>query len=306
MRINVTVRQLHAFLEIADEGNFSKAAARLHVSQPALSRTVRLTEDALGARLFDRNTHAVELTPSGRELLPIARRIVSEFNESMSDLARFTEGRRGRVRVTILPSMAQSILSDGIATFCAAHPDIEFLVTAAPADSILASVERGDMDVAITVQPPPDGHFSFRHLLTDEFVLVCRADDPVLHGVLADSPLSWQVFDRRPYVASTVGSSVRAATDHAFMRRGMTVRPAHETSTVQLAGAMISAGLGVGVLPRIALPLLSQSNLVSRRLESPQETREIGFVTLQGRSLSTASRLFCEHLETLALQMQLD
>ena len=110
MRSTLSLRQLEAILAIAEHGNFSSAAEHLHVSQPALSRTIRLAEDSLGARIFDRDTRSVSLTPAGLELLPIARRIVGEFTDSMSELSQFMEGRRGSVRVAALPSMAQSLM----------------------------------------------------------------------------------------------------------------------------------------------------------------------------------------------------
>jgi DNA-binding transcriptional LysR family regulator len=81
MRLPIDLRQMEAFVAVATCGNFSQAALALHVSQPALSRSVRLAEDALGARLFDRNSRSVRLTPAGTELLPIARRILGEFDE---------------------------------------------------------------------------------------------------------------------------------------------------------------------------------------------------------------------------------
>lgn len=80
MRVDITLQQLEAFVEVAKTTNFRAAAQALHVSQPALSRTVRIVEDLVGARLFDRDTRHVELTPAGRELLPIALRILENFN----------------------------------------------------------------------------------------------------------------------------------------------------------------------------------------------------------------------------------
>ena len=89
MRINLTLQQLEAFVELAKTSNFRAAAQALHVSQPALSRTVKLMEDVIGARLFDRDTRHVEITPTGVALLPIATRILENFNNSFSELSQF-------------------------------------------------------------------------------------------------------------------------------------------------------------------------------------------------------------------------
>jgi DNA-binding transcriptional LysR family regulator len=272
------------------------------VSQPALSRTVRLAEESLGARIFDRDTRSVSLTAAGQELLPIARRIVLEFSDSMSELAQFMEGRRGRVRVAALPSMAQSLLVDAVARFNAGFPQVDFLLRVEPADKVLALLESRDIDIGLTVQPPPDGRFAYRHLQDDEFVLVCRADDPLATQTRADQVLDWKSFEARRFIAATPGSNTRTATDHAFMAAGIMVRPAHEvvSSSLPVIGAMIAAGLGLSALPASAMGCLNQPLLVSRRLGAPGVLRKVGIVTLAGRTLSVATTGFCRQLEAAA------
>jgi DNA-binding transcriptional LysR family regulator len=298
MRTNLGLRQLEAIVAIAEKGGFSVAAEQLHVSQPALSRTVRLAEESLGAKIFDRDTRSVTLTPAGVELLPIARRIVLEFSDSMSELSQFMEGRRGRVRVSALPSMAQSMLVDVLAGFTAAHPQVEFFLRVDAAETVLGLLESRDIDVGLTVQPPPDGRFAYQHLQDDEFVLICRADDPLALQKPAGRVLTWTVFEKRRFIAASPGSNTRSATDAAFMRAGMTVRPAHEvaSSNLPLIGALVAAGLGLSVLPASTLACLNQTDLVARRLGAPRMTRKVGIVTLGGRTQSVATKRFCEHL----------
>src|SRR5829696_1873944 len=108
MRINP--QQLSAFLQLAHTGSFSEAARLQGISQPALSRTVQQMEEAVGQRLFDRTTRSVVLTPTGQELLPIAERLIAELDSSFGELGRFIEGRRGRVAVAALPSIAAVLL----------------------------------------------------------------------------------------------------------------------------------------------------------------------------------------------------
>jgi DNA-binding transcriptional LysR family regulator len=301
VRSNLGLRQLESIVAIADCGGFSAAADRLHVSQPALSRTVRLAEEALGTRVFDRDTRSVSLTPAGAELLPIARRIVAEFRDSMGELSQFMEGRRGRVRVSALPSMAQTVVVDAMARFNAAHPEVEFLLRVDSADDVLRLIESRDIDVGLTVQPPPDGRFAYEHLSDDEFVLICRADDPLAVQKPAGGVLGWDVFAKRRFIAATPGSNTRTATDAAFMQAGLTIRPAHEvaSSNLPVIGSLVAAGLGLSVLPASTLARLNQSVLVARRLGKPRMKRKVGIVTLAGRTLSVATSRFCEQLRSL-------
>ena len=99
MRINLSPQQLSAFVQLARKGNFSEAARLQGVSQ----RMVQQMEDIVGRRLFDRTTRSVVLTPTGRELLPMAERLVAEFDGAFGELERFVEGRRGRVAGRSVP-----------------------------------------------------------------------------------------------------------------------------------------------------------------------------------------------------------
>jgi DNA-binding transcriptional LysR family regulator len=301
MRSNLGLRQLEAIMAIATHGSFSAAAGQLHVSQPALSRTVRLAEEGLGARLFDRGSRKATLTAAGAELLPIARRIMLEFRDSIGELSQFVEGKRGRVRVSALPSIAQSLLVDAIAGFNAAYPAIEFLVRSDSAETVLALLESREIDIGLTVQPPPDGRFAYEHLHDDEFVLVCRADDPLARQARPAGALAWSALETRPFIAATSGSNTRGATDAAFMRARLNVHPAHEvaSSNLQVIGGLVAAGLGLSVLPASALACLGQTSLVARRLTKPRMQRKVGIVTLTGRTLSPATDRFCEHIRSL-------
>lgn len=296
MPTSLTLKQMAALVAIAQRGNFSAAAEFLHVSQPALSRTVRMAEEALGARIFDRDTRSVSLTPEGEELLPIAQRILGEFNDSMGELAQFMEGKRGRVRVSAVPSMAQSLLLKAASRYGRSHPGVHLSLRVDPADHILDLLERREIDIALSVQPPPDGRFTYQHLVDDEFVLVCRKGDPLAGAGLEDAPLGWKVFANRPFIGVMTGTSTRSATQAAFMENGVTVRPVHEVATIDLplVGGMIRAGLGITVLPRSSMSCTGHPELVARRLHRPVMHRRIGIVRLAGRSPSAAVLRFGE------------
>jgi DNA-binding transcriptional LysR family regulator len=299
MRLPLDLRQLEAFVAVAEHRNFSQAAVALHVSQPALSRSVRIAEEALGARLFDRNTRSVQLTAAGNELLPIARRVLSEFDDSLSGLSQFLQGRRGRVKLSALPSMG-TLLTSAVTSFCIDLPDVSFVIRTEPAEAVLAALTQGEVDIGITAQPPPEGSFEYRHLLNDDHVLVCRADDPLARRGRVGRPVGWQVFQENRYIASAKGTSVRTASDEVFTRLGLAVRPAHESTSLPVIGALIAAGLGISVIPSSAFGLMDQRALVTRPLGPPNLTRSIGLVTRTGQSLSRVTLSFIDHLAAVA------
>ena len=302
MRNSLTLKQMAALVAIAEQGNFSAAADHLHVSQPALSRTVRLAEEGLGTRIFDRDTRSVSLTPEGEELLPIARRILGEFNDSMGELFQFMEGKRGRVRVSAVPSVAQSLLLEAVSGFTGRYPGVRFTLRVDPAIHILDLLERREIDIGLSVQPPPDGRFTYRHLYDDEFVLVCRQSDPLAGSGPDDSPLAWTVFATHPFIGVMAGTSTRATTDAAFIQNGVTVRPVHEVTSVDLplVAGLIRAGLGITALPRSSMSCMGGPDLVARRLHRPVMHRRIGIVSLAGRSQSAAVQRFGDEVEQAA------
>lgn len=162
MRISLTPHQLAAFLALARAGSFSAAAAQRGVTQSALSRIIQHMETQLDRPLFDRTTRSVELTPTGHELLPIAERIVAEFDEGLGELARFVEGRRGRITVAALPSIAAVLLPPAMARFSASAPDVEFAILDGLSGSVLDAVAEGRADIGLTIQPDPQAALVFR------------------------------------------------------------------------------------------------------------------------------------------------
>jgi LysR family transcriptional regulator, carnitine catabolism transcriptional activator len=290
MRINP--QQLSAFLQLARTGSFSEAARLQGVSQPALSRTVQQLEEAVGQRLFDRTTRSVVLTPTGQELLPIAERLITELDSSFGELARFVEGRRGRVAVAALPSVAAVLLPPAIARYRKGHPEVEMVVLDGLSESVLDAVAQGRADMGLTIRPSPQATLAYRPLLSDEFGLVCRPDD----ALAGDGPLPWSVFEGRPFVAMAPESSVRQMTDAAFLQAGLAIPPLYGCAFLGTTGHLVAAGLGITALPRLTMPLLGQLGLVWRRLERPVMRRQIGAVTRVGRTLAPAALAFLEAL----------
>jgi LysR family transcriptional regulator, carnitine catabolism transcriptional activator len=288
MHIGLKHHQLSSFLAVAEEGSFSKAAQRLAVSQPALSRTIMMMEETIGARLFDRDTRNVSLTPVGRELRSMARRVVQEIDSLSGELIRFVEGRRGSITVAALPSIAAIILPAAIARFVVEAPEVDIHIRDGLSERVLGAVEAGEADIGITVRSPSNGALLHQPLCSDEFGLLCRSDDPLAEA----EGIAWSVFGHRPFIAMAPDSSVRVATDAAFLQAGIPVAPLYECSFLGTVGHLVAAGLGLSALPRLTCPLMGASNLVWRKLEAPVVERMIGTVMLADRTPSPAAIKF--------------
>lgn len=288
MRRLPSVKQLEAFLVIEATRNLTEAANRLHVSQPALSRTLQLMEETVQVRLFERNTRSMALTAAGAAMLPIAKRLVGEFRESFGRFGEFLGGQSGQVVVAGLPSIVVAMMPRATQQLANASPGVEVKVLALVEQEVLAAVRSGSVDFGLATQPVTSSGFVFEQLDTDEYVLVCRKDDPLARH----KSVPWTAIEHRCFVAMGPSSSVRPLTDRTFVEIGISVDVRYESNSISLMGPLVAAGLGVSVLPRLALALTDCSELVVVRLGSPHVTRPVGLLQRAGTPLSpVAERL---------------
>lgn len=279
-------------MQVAHSGSFSEAARLLNSSQPVLSRAIRALEEAFGVRLFDRDTRHVRLTASGEILLPIVERLAADFDLALAEVEESFAGRRGRVVVGALPSMAATLLPGAVTAFRAAHPLVDLVIRDNISGSLYQQLLERNLDFALTTPPSQADDFSFRPLLVDPCVLVCRTGHALDHADAVD----WKVFERHPFIALAPHSSVRVLTDIAFAQADVVVRPALECSQLTTVGALIERGEGVSAVPLSTVPLLHCANLAYRPLVGPRVERSIGIAHLKSRSPSPAAEAFLKHL----------
>jgi LysR family transcriptional regulator, carnitine catabolism transcriptional activator len=289
-RMNVSLRQVDIFLAVARTMSFSQAARLCHLSQPALSANVKRLEEEVGARLFDRHTRKVSLTPLGTEFLGIATAMKDTMNLSLARLGDFVAGRRGRLVLAAAPSMAASFVPGLIAAYSAAHPDIEIELHDQLSDVCLEMVRAGSADVALSPFKPNADDLEQRELFRDPLVVICSARHP-----LADrASVRWRDVQAFPHVVMNRSSSVRQLVDAEYARHGMTLRPAFEVAQVGTMLGLIAAGLGIGELPESLIHNVDMTGLAHLRIGNKAAYRTICAATLRDRSHPSALPPFLE------------
>ncbi|WP_332775554.1 LysR family transcriptional regulator [Polaromonas sp.] len=299
---DLSTRQLRAFLALADQRNFTRAAQACHLSQPAFSALIRTLEDALGTRLFDRDTRSVQLTPEGRLFEGPARRLLSDMGGAVEDLAAHVERRKGRVRVAALPSLAAGWLPAVFAEFMQQWPGITVDLNDALSDACIALVRSGQADFALAASGADGAAASdlrSRKLCRDCFHLVCRADHP-----LASEPrLTAKKIGPWPFIQMARNSSVRQALDVALYP--LRLNAVFEVEHLATVMGLVEAGLGISVVPALALFHFRRETLVTRPLALPALTRTVYLVQRREGSLSVAAQtlhdLILARLGTLKL-----
>jgi LysR family carnitine catabolism transcriptional activator len=290
--MNVTLRQLQAFRAVAEVGSFREAAARLHLSQPALSATIRKLEFVLDVRLFDRTTRRLALTAEGQELLRLASRLLEEFDAVTGNLHDYLARRRGRIVVAALPSLAALTLPRALARLKRLHPGIDVSIRDTLHDEIQDLVESGRADFGLTVEPSSDRDLSFEPMLVDRFVMLCRQDHPLARR----RSVSWEQMLQSPMVSMSRTSSVRQHIEAACAQAGIDPHGGYDAAHLATVGALVREGLGVAALPSSTTPLLAFAGLAQVPLHSPRIERTMGMIRRTGRSPSVAAQALIELL----------
>lgn len=288
--MNLTLKQLEIFLTVAQTLSFSQAAVRCHLSQPALSANVQRLEETVGARLFDRHTRKVSLTPLGREFRPIAEALADNFEKAHGRIQDLVSGQRGRLVVAAAPSLAASLVPRAIAEFVGNHPRVEVRLHDALSDVCVDMVRSGIADLALAPRTEDADDLVQREMFKDPLVVLYRED----HPLAARRSIRWE--DVKPYehILMNGKSSVRQLVDAEYARHGVQLRPAFEVMHVGTMLGLIEAGLGIGVLPQSLVQTLGLSGLTCRRFTAGGSYRSICGVTLLRHTSSPTVPAFIE------------
>jgi DNA-binding transcriptional LysR family regulator len=288
MRANVSTRQLEAFINLAEQRSFTRAAGLSHLSQPAFSALIRSLETAVGARLFDRTTRSVELTAEGKLFVDPARRLLLDAERAFGDMRDHVARRRGRVSVAVLPSLAAGWLPGVLAQFHARYPGIELDVADVLSDACIQRVRTGGADFALASTRADSAELRAEPFCTDDFHVVCRRDHPLA------SKRRLKLSDLAPYpiVQLARSSSVRQHLEAAiYPTQLQTVMELDQLSSV---AGMVRAGLGLSVVPTLTLFHFDSPQLATKPLDAPELQRQIFIVQRRDHSLSAAAQALYE------------
>ncbi len=286
MQMNVSIRQLHAFVALCDERNFTRAASKCNLSQPAFSALIRQLEDAVGTRLFDRSTRHVDCSAEGVAFEMAARRVLAEFDAALGGIRARASGAQGRVSVALLPSLAAGWLPAVLAGFRDRHPGIELKVADVLSEPCIERVRSGEADFALAATRAETPELRAETFCSDDFHLVCRADHPLARR---RDPQPAEVA-RYPFVHLSRTSSVRQYVDAATHPQPL---PALlEVDQLATVAGMVRAGVGISIVPALTLYQFRSADLVTRPVRWPGLQRSIYLVQRRDRALSFAASAF--------------
>src|SRR5580704_16968639 len=284
------LHQLRYFCAIADTGSFSRAAQQTHVSQPSLSQQIGKLEDELGTRLFDRLGRSVRLTELGKTFLPRARAVLRELEAAKGDVVEGKEFVGGPVTVGVIPTVAPYFLPPRLTNFSRKYPQVQLTITEEITPVLLDRLRAGAIDVAILALPVRGHEFDNFPLLTERLFAAL----PKKHKLTSRRSLSLKDLRAEPFLLLRDGHCFRATAVAACDRARLHPQIVFESGQFSSLLSMVGAGMGVSIVPEMAVEKKSRCRFV--RIDDSAAARTIGAAILRGRSLSRAHHAFLSHL----------
>lgn len=290
---------LKYFVEVADQKSFSKAARNLHISQSAISRTIKALEDELGVILFMRNAKAVELTDGGTIFLTHAKRIVFMFEHLKTDFENEFKLEQGSIHIGLPPITDAPIFAKLLGGFKKSYPQIDLELFEHGSKKVEISVQEGLIDIGIICTEPQVKDFEFFFLTSDPLNVILPKDNPLAQ----EKEISLRQLASEPFVLYRDDFNLHDEITKACKKVGFQPKIIFETSQRDLMLQTVSANLAIALLPSRLCPNESDNttiskNVVVRPLINPEITHTLYVIWKKGHYLSHASQLWLEFVKS--------
>jgi DNA-binding transcriptional LysR family regulator len=274
----VEIRQLRAFVAIAETGTFTAGALRVHVTQAAISMQIRQLESEIGARVFVRAPRHVILTEAGEQLLRRARHILREHDAAVDEIAELAGAERGRLRIgsasaMVLTEQLPSILKE----LRKQHPAAEIAVTSGTSEVLVDQILAGEVDIAFVSLPVDVRGIKTERLSDDQLVAIASPR----HRLAKQRTISAYTLAGERLILGERGGNTRRLIDQFFAQAGVTIRVAMELSRQQAIKRMVEEDMGVGIVPLQSVKEeVEKGKLIRWWIEGAQINWELGIAQL--------------------------
>ncbi|MEH6405435.1 MAG: LysR substrate-binding domain-containing protein [Sneathiella sp.] len=279
-------KHFRAFVAVARHLHFTKAAAEIHVTQPALSLLIQQLETNLNVKLITRSTRLVALTEMGKTFLPLAENVVRDMEAAIRHMKDLSELKQGKVTVAAFPSVAANQLPPILVEFRRQFPKVKIQVVDGIWDTVVEKVRSGIADFGVGSRPPEMGDLSFQEIYNDEVMLLATKD----HPLAGEKTLSWKQINNEEIVVLSADTGVRQSIDAALVNSGITLSPIMEPTLIQTAAALVSAGAGLGIILSSYLKAVRMDGLIAIQLIDPNILRPVGIITRKNWQMTPAAQ----------------
>lgn len=293
--MSLSFKQLHAFLTMAQSHNFAEAATKMHVTQPALSSAIKKCEDILGGELFTRTTRTVSLTKEGEAFVPIAQRLLTEYQDAMDQIQAVFAKQTGSLSVAAMPSFAERYLPEYLYQFHALYPNISIKIEDVVVEKVIDLVQEGKVECGFSFEPKASSDIMFTPLFTEQFVVVMHASHPLNQAQQTSLTLS----DIAPFdmVVMNKNSNLRVFIDSVYAQQHIEPQIIAEASQIGTLGQLVKQQIGIAIVPQLSSQRMEELGLVCVRIDESKLQRKVGIITNPYQQLSVTTQAFLEIVE---------
>ncbi len=285
------LRHLKYFEAVARHSHVTRAAAELHIAQPALSKQVSQLEQELGVALFDRVGRNVRLTEAGEALLPHVRAVLAQIESARAEMSERVGLRRGRARIGTPPSVGTQLLPKALAAFNKRYPGIELRLCEAGIQTLLELLESGMADLAIATLPVEDQALTVVPLFTESIVVAVSKE----HRFANRTTVTLSELSEDAWVLSPNNYELRDATLNACQKAGFKPRVVLDGGEMDTLLRLVEAGVGIALVPSLVLQNTSH-RITGLQVNDCNLERSLGLVWRGDRVASPAARALREFL----------
>jgi LysR family transcriptional activator of glutamate synthase operon len=283
------LRQLHYFVSVAKKQHVTQAAEELHVAQSAISRQIHLLEQELDLQLFVQKGRNLQLTPVGKLFLSKIEGILSDLDRVVQEAHEFLDPNKGEIRIGFPHSLGVNLLPTVVACFRKNNPDVKFRLKQGTYNSLIRELINGEIDLSF-ISPFPENHalVSGEILLTEELYAIL----PAQHILAGETSIHLSQLKEEPFVMFSEDYSLRAIVLEACKAVGFVPKFGFEGDETDTIRGLVAAGLGVSLLPEMAITEKGPLQPAKVRLQEPKVTRTIGLIRRKGEKIPPVAERF--------------
>ncbi|MCX8585374.1 LysR family transcriptional regulator [Gilliamella sp. B3023] len=278
--MNISIKQLRAFLALAETENFTRASEVVNLSQPAFSALIATLEQEVGFRLFDRDTRKVQLNIDGLHFIELARNLIHNYDNTIREIKRYSSGEEGSVTVAVLPSLAVKWLPQVINKFNEENPKIRVDILDTQWDRCLHAIIDNTADLAVAAGTPTLKDIHADLLFSDEFYLICHKDN-----VLAQKKsVELKELEGHNFIAFSKGTSIRIYTDQ--LTQLYNIQYAMEVRQLTSMMGLVAVNQGISITTGLTLFQFEHDNIAIIPFKDISLKRAVYLIKKRDRQLS--------------------
>lgn len=285
---------LQYFVTVAKFENMSRASEQLHLSQPALSKSIALLEENLGVELFDRNGRAIKLNRYGKFFLERAENIIRDFKKAKDDLTTLVSPGYGEVSLGFMHTLGLEVIPTVLTEIRKVFPNMTFQLTQSNSSILMNKLQLGELDICLISSLEMNDDVVWEKLWEEELFLIV----PKQHPLQKKTKVKLAEFANEPFISIKKGNSLRKSVDEIFKGEGYRLNVAFEGEEVHTVAGLVESGLGVSLIPKIKG--IEQYQLHMIKVDTPNCKREIGLAYIEQRYKSEVTKQFTDYIRAFS------